>query len=48
MVGLDVTYQTVMSPAYVESLKSVGNKYTNFITQILPLLHGLFTGKLTI
>lgn len=36
MVGLDVTRKTIMTPAYVEALKAVGNPFTDFITQILP------------
>ena len=38
MVGLDVTRQTMMTPAYVEDLCSAANRYTDFIKQIIPLL----------
>lgn len=36
MVGLDVTRKTIMTLAYVDALRSVGNRFTDFITQILP------------
>ena len=42
MVGLDVTRQSIMTPAYVEQLKSAGNKYTDFIGQILPHYMGFY------
>lgn len=36
MVGLDVTRKTVMTPEYMEELKSAGNRYTDFICKIVP------------
>ncbi|MCB0004863.1 MAG: nucleoside hydrolase [Anaerolineales bacterium] len=42
MVGLDVTRMSIMTPAYVEHLKSAGNKYTDFIGQILPHYMGFY------
>ena len=42
MVGLDVTRQTIMTPEYVEQLKSAGNKYTEFIGKILPHYMGFY------
>ena len=36
MVGLDVTRMTVMTPEYMEELKSAGNRYTDFICKIVP------------
>ena len=38
MVGLDVTTQTIMTPAYLQSLTSSSskNKYTDFIGRIIP------------
>jgi uridine nucleosidase len=33
-VGLDVTTKTIMSPAYMEELRSAGNRYTDFIYNI--------------
>ena len=36
MVGLDVTRKTIMTPAYVEKLCSAGNRFTDFIKQIIP------------
>lgn len=34
MVGLDVTTKTIMSSAYLEQLRSAGNRYTDFIYAI--------------
>jgi uridine nucleosidase len=36
MVGLDVTRKTVMSPAYMDALCAAGNRFTDFIAQIVP------------
>jgi uridine nucleosidase len=36
MVGLDVTRKTIMTPEYIDSLRAAGNKYTEFIGQIVP------------
>jgi len=36
MVGLDVTRQSIMTPAYLEELRAAGNPYTDFIAQIVP------------
>ncbi|MEM7115174.1 MAG: nucleoside hydrolase [Chloroflexota bacterium] len=36
MVGLDVTRKTIMTLDYIETLKSAGNKYTDFIGRIVP------------
>lgn len=36
MVGLDVTRQTIMTPEYIENLKTADNTFTNFIGQIIP------------
>lgn len=44
MVGLDVTTQTVMSPAYLDSLYKLGNPRTDFISRIVPFYLG-FHGK---
>ncbi len=42
MVGLDVTRKSIMTPAYVEHLKSANNKYTDFIGKILPHYIGFY------
>jgi purine nucleosidase len=36
MVGLDVTSKTIMTPAYMESLRAAGNRFTDFICAITP------------
>ncbi len=36
MVGLDVTCATIMSPQYLQELADIGNKATDFISQIVP------------
>lgn len=36
MVGLDVTRKTVMTPAYLEALRSANNPFTDFIAAITP------------
>ncbi|MCZ7569255.1 MAG: nucleoside hydrolase [Ardenticatenaceae bacterium] len=36
MVGLDVTRKTVMTPAYLETLCSAHNRFTDFICAIVP------------
>ena len=36
MVGLDVTSQVIMTPEYIDTLRSAGNRFTDFIGQILP------------
>ena len=36
MVGLDVTRKTVMTPQYMDELKSAENPYTDFICKIVP------------
>ena len=35
MVGLDVTYATVMSPQYLQELSNIGNKATDFVSKIV-------------
>jgi uridine nucleosidase len=42
MVGLDVTRRTIMSPAYIEKLRAVGNKHTDFICQIVKHYMGFY------
>ncbi|MCA9899024.1 MAG: nucleoside hydrolase [Ardenticatenaceae bacterium] len=42
MVGLDVTRKTVMTPAYVAELGKAGNRFTDFITKILPHYMGFY------
>ena len=42
MVGLDVTRQVIMTPAYVETLKQANNHFTDFITKILPHYMGFY------
>ncbi|HZD11040.1 MAG TPA: nucleoside hydrolase [Candidatus Binatia bacterium] len=36
MVGLDVTRKVIMTPEYVDRLRAAGNRYTDFIGQIVP------------
>ncbi|MDQ4074886.1 MAG: nucleoside hydrolase [Chloroflexota bacterium] len=36
MVGLDVTRRNIMTPEYVETLRSAGNHFTDFIGKIVP------------
>jgi inosine-uridine nucleoside N-ribohydrolase len=36
MVGLDVTRKTMMTPEYIDTLRSAGNRFTDFIGQIVP------------
>ena len=36
MVGLDVTHKTVMTPEYLDELRSVNNPWTDFIYKITP------------
>lgn len=36
MVGLDVTKKSVMTPEYIEKLKSADNNFTDFIGKIVP------------
>lgn len=36
MVGLDVTRKTIMTPDYIQTLKSSGNEFTDFISRIVP------------
>jgi purine nucleosidase len=36
MVGLDVTQQTIMTPAYLADLAAAGNPRTDFISRIVP------------
>lgn len=42
MVGLDVTRKTVITPEYVDTLRSAGNRFTDFIGQILPHYIGFY------
>lgn len=35
MVGLDVTRKVIMTPDYVDALRAAGNRYTDFIGQIV-------------
>lgn len=42
MVGLDVTRKSIMTPDYVAQLGRAGNRFTDFITQILPHYIGFY------
>jgi purine nucleosidase len=42
MVGLDVTQKSVMTPEYVERLRSAGNRFTEFICAIVPHYMGFY------
>jgi inosine-uridine nucleoside N-ribohydrolase len=39
MVGLDVTTRTIMTNAYLDDLRAIGNRYTDFIGQIVRHYH---------
>jgi len=42
MVGLDVTRQTMMTPEYIDTLRSAGNRFTDFIGKIVPHYQGFY------